>query len=71
VKALKRVVLPAYLLAAPGLLFLLWSTATAASQHAVPMAPVYASAVFGVMFLVPLSFARSRWGGGGRGTDRG
>lgn len=63
VKPLRRVLLPAYLLAPPGLLFLLWSTAGVAAQHAVPMAPVYASGVFAVMFLVPLSFARSRRGG--------
>jgi hypothetical protein len=63
VAPLKRLLLPAYLLSPPGLLFLLWSTAAVATQRAVPMAPVYASAVFGIMFLVPLSFARSSRGG--------
>ncbi len=40
----------------PGLLFLLRAMAPLAAQHAAPLVPVYAFCVFGIFFLVPLSF---------------
>ena len=59
-KAVKRLLLPVYLLTAPGLLFVLWATASLVLQTLIPMAPVYASAIATLFFLVPLSFDRSR-----------
>ena len=61
-KPVRRILLPAYLLAPAGFLFLLWSTAAQEAQRAIPMAPVYASGIFAVLFLVPLSFSRTRRG---------
>jgi len=60
VRVLKRILLPLYLLAPAGILFLAWSTAAADWQRSVPMAPVYAAGIYGILFLVPVSFARSR-----------
>ncbi len=54
----RRALLPVYLLAPVGVLFLAWSTTDAGRQLAIPLAPVYAAGVFAVLFLVPVSFAR-------------
>ena len=56
---IKRILLPAYLLAPPGFLFLLWATANENLQVGAPLAPIYASGIFAVLFLVPVTFARS------------
>jgi hypothetical protein len=61
----KRILLPLYLLAPAGVLFLIWSTATEDWQVNVPMAPVYASGIHVILFLVPVSFARS-WRAGSK-----
>ena len=63
-RGVRRILLPLYLLAPPGVLFALWATATTELQLGVPLAPVYASGIFVILFLVPLTFAR------GRGADR-
>jgi len=57
-KAVKRLMLPVYLLTPPGVLFLTWATASATLQAGVPLAPVYASGIFVILFLVPVTFAR-------------
>ena len=59
-RAVRRVLLPLYLLAPPGLLFALWATASVEFQFGIPLAPVYACGIYVVLFLVPLTFARSR-----------
>lgn len=59
-RAVKRILLPLYLLTPPGVLFLLWATADDLYQKMIPLAPVYASGVFAIFFLVPVSFARQR-----------
>jgi len=56
-----RVLLPLYLLAPPGVLFALWATASTELQVGIPLAPIYASGIFVVLFLVPLTFARGRF----------
>ena len=53
--ALRRRLLLIYLLGPPGLLFLLRSMAPAESQMVAPLAPLYASVVSGIFFLVPVS----------------
>ena len=58
--AVRRVLLPLYLLAPPGLLFALWATAREELQLGIPMAPVYASGIYAILFLVPLTFSRGR-----------
>ncbi len=55
----KRILLPLYVLAPTGLLFLIWATASTEWQLGVPLAPVYASGIYCILFLVPVSFARS------------
>jgi hypothetical protein len=57
-RVIRRVLLSLYLLAPPGVLFALWATARTQLQIGAPLAPVYASGIFGVLFLVPLTFAR-------------
>ena len=59
VRALKRILLPVYLLTPPGVLFLMWATASVTLQFGIPLAPVYASGIFVILFLVPVTFARS------------
>lgn len=59
-RAVRRVLMPLYLIAPSGLLFALWSTARIELQIGVPMAPVYACGIYGVLFLVPVTFARGR-----------
>jgi hypothetical protein len=59
-QVIRRILLSLYLLAPPGVLFALWATARAPLQVGAPLAPVYASGIFGVLFLVPLTFARGR-----------
>ena len=59
IKALKRLLLPVYLLTPPGILFLMWATASMTLQVGIPLAPVYACGIFGILFLVPVTFARS------------
>lgn len=59
-RGLQRVLLPLYLLAPTGVLFALWATATGELQLGVPLAPVYATGIFAVLFLVPLTFSRGR-----------
>lgn len=54
----RRRVAVVYLAGPPGLLFLLHSLTPAESQASVPLAPVYASAIYAVLFLVPVSFRR-------------
>lgn len=46
------------LLAPGGVLFLLWSLAPDAMRYTVPMAPIYATVVLALFFLVPVSFKR-------------
>lgn len=52
---IRRRLLLIYLLGPPGLLFLLRSMASAETQMAAPLAPLYASGVFSILFLVPVS----------------
>ena len=54
-RALRYRLLLIYLLGPPGLLFLLRSMAPAESQMAAPLAPLYASIVSAIFFLVPVS----------------
>lgn len=58
-RPLRRLLLPVYLLSPPGVLFLAWATASEEWQIGVPLAPVLASGIFVLLFLVPVSFARS------------
>ncbi len=58
-KVLRRRLLLIYLLGPPGLLYLLWSTAPLPAQQAAPLASVYSCVVFAILFLVPVTFARS------------
>ncbi len=58
-KLLRRSLLLIYLLGPPGLLYLLWSLAPLSIQRSVPLASVYSCIVFVVLFLVPVTFARS------------
>ena len=46
------------LLSASGLFFLLWSLQSTAARQAVPLAAVFAYAIFALFFLVPVSFRR-------------
>jgi hypothetical protein len=48
-----------WLLAPPGLLFLLRAMAPAAEQTAAPFVPTYGLGVFALFFLVPVSLGRS------------
>jgi hypothetical protein len=54
-KAIRRRVLLVYLLGPPSLFYILGSMAPVASQAAVPLAPVYATGVFAILFLVPVT----------------
>jgi hypothetical protein len=58
-RLIQRALLPVYLAAPPGVLFLLWATAHETLQVGAPLAPVYASGIYAVLFLVPVTFARS------------
>ncbi len=58
-RPVRRLLLPVYLLTPPGVLFVTWATTTVEMQRAIPLAPLYAAGVFGVLFLVPISFARA------------
>ena len=57
-RGLRKLLLPLYLLAPPGVLFALWATAGKELQVGIPLAPVYASGIYAVLFLVPLTLAR-------------
>lgn len=52
---LRRRLLLIYLLGPPGLLFLLRGMAPMEVQLAAPLAPLYATGVFSILFLVPVS----------------
>jgi hypothetical protein len=52
---LRRRLMLIYLLGPPGLLFLLRSMAPAETQMAAPLAPLYATLVMSIFFLVPVS----------------
>ena len=54
-KALRRRLLLIYLLGPPGIFYILRSMAPYASQAAIPLAPVYATGVFAILFLVPVT----------------
>jgi hypothetical protein len=54
-KVLRRRFLLIYLLGPPAILYILSSMAPIASQAAVPLAPVYATGVFAILFLVPVT----------------
>ena len=62
----RRRLIAIYLLGPPGVLYLLRSLAPTVSQATAPLAPVYASAVYAIFFLVPLSLR-----GAFRGSSRG
>jgi hypothetical protein len=51
-----------YVLAPPGLIYLLHAANDLELQRQVPLAPIYASAVFGVMFLVPTTLGKTKPG---------
>ncbi len=53
--ALRRRILLIYLLGPPGLLFLIRSMAPVEAQMAAPLAPLYATSVVAIFFLVPVS----------------
>jgi len=53
--ALRRRILLVYLLGPPGIFYILRSMAPITSQIAVPLAPVYATAVFAMLLLVPVT----------------
>jgi hypothetical protein len=59
-RALRRRVLLIYLLGPPGIFYILRSMAPITSQTAVPLAPVYATAVFAILLLVPVTFRSTR-----------
>lgn len=48
-----------YLLGPPGMLFLVRSMASAEVQAAAPLAPLYASGVYAVLYFVPVSLRRA------------
>ena len=54
-KAIRRRLLLVYLLGPPSLFYILRSMALITSQTAVPLAPVYATGVFAILFLVPVT----------------
>ena len=56
--SLKRRLFAIYLLGPPGILYLIRSLAPASEQAAAPLAGLYASAVFAVFFLVPVTLKR-------------
>lgn len=67
-RALRRRFLLIYLLGPPSLFYILRSLAPITSQAAVPLAPVYASGVFAILFLVPVTLRSS--GGARTGARR-
>ena len=58
-RSMRRLLLAIYLLGPPAFIYLCRSLASESVQAAAPLAPLYASAVFGVLFMVPFSL-RSR-----------
>ncbi len=62
--ALRRRLLSLYLLGPPGVLFLLDALAPRDQQATVPLAPLYATAIYAVLFMVPVSFRRAGRRGG-------
>ncbi len=58
-RPVRRLVLLVYLFGPQALLYLLRGLAPLAAQRAVPLAAVYASAVFTILFLVPVTLRRS------------
>lgn len=55
----RRQLLFVYVAAPPSLVMLLWALAPASLQRAAPLVPVYALAIFGLFFLVPLTLGGS------------
>ena len=58
-KAIRRRLLLVYLLGPPSLLYILRSMDLITSQATVPLAPVYATGVFAILFLVPVTLRSS------------
>ena len=58
-KPLRRRLMLVYLLGPPGLLYLVRALAPLTTQAFAPLAPLYASGVFAIFFLVPLSLKGS------------
>lgn len=58
-RPLRRRLILMYLLGTPGSLYLVRAMAPLATQAIAPMAPLYASGVFAILFLVPVSLKSS------------
>lgn len=58
-KPLKRRLMLVYLLGTPGFLYLVRALAPITTQALAPLAPLYASGVFAVLFLVPVTLKGS------------
>ncbi len=58
-RPLRRWLASLYLLGPPGALFLLDALAPRGQQATVPLAPLYATAIYAVLFMVPVSFRRA------------
>lgn len=55
----RRRLILGFLLCPGGLFYLLWSLAPHPTREAAPFAPLYAAVIFGIFFLVPVSFRKS------------
>ena len=55
----RRRLILGFLLCPGGLFYLLWSLAPESTREAAPFAPLYAAVIFGIFFLVPVSFRKS------------
>ena len=60
----RRMLVTAYVLGPPSVVMLIWALSPSSLQQAAPFVPVYALAMFGLFFLVPVTF------GGGRRPRR-
>jgi hypothetical protein len=58
-KLLKRRLMLVYLMGTPGLLYLIRALAPLTTQAMAPLAPLYASGVFAIFFLVPVTLKGS------------
>jgi hypothetical protein len=58
-KPLRRSLMLVYLLGTPGLLYLVRALAPLTTQAIAPLAPLYASGVFAIFFLVPVTLKGS------------
>jgi hypothetical protein len=67
--AIRRRLVLVYLLGPPALLYLVRAMESLAAQAAAPLAPVYATGVFAVLFMVPVSL-RGSFRGRGSGIRR-